>query len=222
MKTVLILSGGMDSATLAYDLPGGEDLLCLSFDYGQRHRRELEAAARIAAERQAEHRIIRLEGFAAACPGSSLTDPTVATPHGHYAAETMKQTVVPGRNAMMLGIAFGVAAAHGAGQVATAIHSGDHTLYPDCRPAFVAALEQALNLGVWTDEPLRLYAPYIELTKTAIARRGAELGVPFALTWTCYESGPAHCGQCAACQERQEAFREAGLVDPTDYAHADG
>ena len=222
MKTVLILSGGMDSATLAFDLPGGEDLLCLSFDYGQRHRRELEAAARIAAARQAEHRIIRLEGFAAACPGSSLTDPAIATPHGHYQAETMKQTVVPGRNAIMLATAFGIATAQGANQVATAVHAGDHAIYPDCRPAFIAALETALNLGVWADEPIRLHAPYLDLSKTAIARRGAELGVPFALTWTCYEGGAVHCGQCGSCQERQEAFREAGLIDPTEYAHADG
>ena len=217
MKTVLILSGGMDSATLAYDLPGGDDLLCLSFDYGQRHRRELEAAAAIARVRGAEHRIIRLDGFAAACPGSSLTDPTVATPHGHYAAETMKQTVVPSRNAILLSTAFGVAVAHGAGQVAAAVHGGDHAIYPDCRPAFMAALEQALNLGVWAETPLRLHAPYLHLTKTDIARRGAELGVPFGLTWTCYEAGDRHCGLCGACQERKEAFQDAGLIDPTEY-----
>jgi len=218
MKTVLILSGGMDSATLAYDLPGGEDLLCLSFDYGQRHLRELDAAAAVARARGAEHRIIRLDGFAAACPGSSLTDPTVATPHGQYVAETMKQTVVPGRNAIFLAIAFGVAAARGAGQVAIAVHAGDHTIYPDCRPIFVMSLERTLNLGLWTDAPLRLHAPYLGMTKTEIARRGGELGVPYGLTWTCYESGPVHCGQCAACQERQEAFRETGLIDPTEYA----
>ena len=216
MKTVLILSGGMDSATLAYDLPGGDDLLCLSFDYGQRHRRELVAAAWIANDRGAEHRVIRLEGFAAACPGSSLTDPAIATPHGHYAAENMKQTVVPSRNAIMLATAFGVAVAHGAGRVATAVHTGDHTIYPDCRPAFMAALEKALNLGVWGGF-VAIHAPYIDVTKTDIARRGATLGVPYGQTYTCYDGGELHCGRCGACQERQEAFRDAGLVDPTEY-----
>ena len=130
----------------------------------------------------------------------------------------MKQTVVPSRNAIMLATAFGVAVARGAGQVATAVHAGDHTIYPDCRPAFMTALEQALNLGVWSAAPLRIHAPYIDLTKTDIALRGDRLGVPYALTYTCYEGGAVHCGQCGSCQERQEAFRDAGLLDPTEYA----
>lgn len=216
MKTVLILSGGMDSATLAYEPDLGE-LLCLSFDYGQRHVRELEAAAAIAKERHAEHRIIRLEGFAEACPGSSLTDRSVAVPHGHYEAPTMKQTVVPSRNAIMLSTAFGVAAANGADQIATAVHAGDHAIYPDCRPQFIENLATALNLGVWADWTA-IKAPYIGLSKTDIARRGAELSVPYALTYTCYEGGEKHCGLCGACQERKEAFREAGVADPTEYA----
>ncbi|MEA1050471.1 7-cyano-7-deazaguanine synthase QueC [Lamprobacter modestohalophilus] len=216
MKTVLILSGGMDSATLAYEPDLGE-LLCLSFDYGQRHVRELQAAAAIAKERGAEHRIIRLEGFAEACPGSSLTDRSVAVPHGHYEAPTMKQTVVPSRNAIMLSAAFGIAVAHGADQIATAVHSGDHAIYPDCRPEFIAHLTGALNLGVWSDGVV-IAAPYIGMSKTGIARRGAELGVPYALTYTCYEGGEKHCGLCGACQERKEAFRDAGVADPTEYA----
>jgi 7-cyano-7-deazaguanine synthase len=224
MKTVLIISGGMDSATLAFDLPGGDDLLCLSFDYGQRNRLELGAAAKIAAARGAEHRIINMADFAASCPGCSLTDPTIPTPHCHYADEGTKLTVVPSRNAMMLAAAFGVAVAHGAGQVAIAVHRGDHLIYPDCRPEFIEALEKALNLGVWADEPLRLHAPYITLTKADIARRGLELGVPYGLTWTCYEPRQGadqvwrHCGQCGSCQERKESFRVAGLPDPTEYA----
>ncbi|NCC41133.1 MAG: 7-cyano-7-deazaguanine synthase QueC [Gammaproteobacteria bacterium] len=218
MKTVLILSGGMDSATLAHE-PGLGPLLCLSFDYGQRHVRELTAAAAIAAAVGAEHRILRLDGFAAACPGSSLTDPAVAVPHGHYAAETMKATVVSSRNAILLATAFGVAVAHGAEQVATAVHAGDHTIYPDCREPFLVALEEALNLGVWSDRRIAIRAPYLALSKIDIARRGGELGVPFELTWTCYDpQGAVHCGQCGACEERKEAFRDAGLVDPTEYA----
>ncbi len=218
MKTVLILSGGMDSATLAYEPDLGE-LLCLSFDYGQRHVRELQAAADIAAAVGAEHRVLHLEGFAAACPGSSLTDPAVAVPHGHYAAETMKATVVPSRNAILLATAFGVAVAHGAERVATAVHAGDHAIYPDCREPFIRALEDALNLGVWSDRRIAIHAPYLALSKTDIARRGDALGVPYGLTWTCYDpQGEVHCGRCGACQERKEAFREAGLVDPTEYA----
>jgi 7-cyano-7-deazaguanine synthase len=162
---------------------------------------------------------MRLEGFAAACPGSSLTDSAVPTPHGHYAAETMKATVVPSRNAIMLSAAFGVAVAHGAQRVATAVHAGDHTIYPDCRPEFLTALEQALNLGVWAPAPLTLHAPYLHLSKTDIARRGAVLGVPYGVTWTCYDPQPdgRHCGLCGACQERKEAFRDAGVLDTTEY-----
>lgn len=222
MNTILILSGGMDSATLACE-PDLGDVLCLSFDYGQRHARELDAAMALTDRLGLGHHIITLDGFAAACPGSSLTDPDVAVPHGHYEAPTMKQTVVPSRNAAMLSIAFGVAVAHGAERVATAVHAGDHAIYPDCREPFITALEEALNLGVWSERRIRLHTPYIHLSKTDIARRGAELGTPYELTWTCYDPQPGpggavrHCGRCGACQERKEAFREAGLTDPTEY-----
>ena len=216
MKTVLILSGGMDSATLAYE-PNLGELLCLSFDYGQRHIRELHAAAAIAKARGADHRIIRLCGFAGACPGSSLTDPTVATPRGHYEAPTMKQTVVPSRNAIMLATAFGIAVANRADQIATAVHAGDHAIYPDCREPFIRALEDALNLGVWSDNRVTIHAPYLRINKTNIAKHGSALGVPYALTYTCYEGGERHCGLCGACQERREAFHEAGVSDPTVY-----
>lgn len=217
MKTVLILSGGMDSATLAYEPDIGE-LLCLSFDYGQRHICELKAATAISKELRADHRIIHMNGFAEACPGSSLTDPSVPVPHGHYEAPTMKQTVVPSRNAIMLATAFGVAVANGANQVATAVHAGDHAIYPDCRASFLVALEDALNLGVWSENRILLVAPYLGMSKTDIAVRGANLGVPYALTWTCYEGGKKHCGLCGACQERKEAFRDAGIDDQTEYA----
>jgi len=215
MSTILILSGGMDSATLACDLPDLE--LCLSFDYGQRHVRELAAAVAITQFLGVDHRVITIDGFAQACPGSSLTDRAVATPHGHYADETMRATVVPSRNAIMLSVAFGVAVANGADRIATAVHAGDHTIYPDCRPPFLAALEEALNLGVWSPQRITINTPYLHLTKTDIARRGAELGVPYDLTWTCYEGGEKHCGLCGACQERKEAFRDAGVLDPTEY-----
>lgn len=219
MKTVLTLSGGMDSATLAYESELGE-LLCLSFDYGQRHARELQAAADIAHTLQAEHRIVTLRGFAEACPRSSLTNQRMAVPHGHYEAESMKQTVVPSRNAIMLATAFGVAVASGADQIATAVHAGDHAIYPDCRIAFIQALEEALNLGVWSKKTIAIKTPYIGLNKTDIARRGDGLGVPYDLTWTCYDpqAGGLHCGRCGACQERKEAFSDARIKDPTRYA----
>ena len=218
-KAVVVLSGGMDSSTLLYHcLSAGYTCQAVSFNYGQRHVKELEAAAAIAARAGVPHQIINLTDLAPAL-SSSLTG-TSDVPHGHYAEENMRQTVVPGRNAIMLAIAWGIAASQGAEIVATGIHAGDHYIYPDCRPEFAAALSAALALGTLghASPALRLYTPYLHLTKVEIAQEGALLGVPYELTWTCYEGGEAHCGVCGSCQERREGFRLAGVPDPTIYA----
>ncbi|MFZ4160458.1 7-cyano-7-deazaguanine synthase QueC [Streptomyces griseoincarnatus] len=215
----LAFSGGMDSTTLAahyHDL--GYDLLLLSFNYGQRHLREIAAAQTIAGYYRAEHHIVDLEAVGALMPGSSLTDLSVDVPEGHYAAESMRATVVPNRNAIMANIAAGIASARGAVVVALGIHAGDHAIYPDCRPAFLTALQASITAALDGFPTPTVEAPFVHQTKTDIARRGAALGVPFALTWSCYQGGPLHCGRCGTCVERREAFNDAGLTDPTEYA----
>jgi len=226
-KAVSLMSGGMDSTTLAYMLKSqGYDLHLLSFDYGQRHRKELFVAMQLAKELGADHDIVGLhvdleEGFlplAALLKGSSLTDEAVPVPDGHYAEESMKQTVVPNRNAIMLSIAYGVAVAEGAKLVAFGAHSGDHAIYPDCRPEFVHALNHALILGnEWADPVPRIEGPFLDRTKAQIATIGQGLGVPWEKTWTCYKGGEIHCGRCGTCVERREAFRLARVEDPTKY-----
>ena len=216
-RAVAIVSGGMDSTVLAYYLAsGGYDLHLVSVDYGQRHARELEYATRTAVALGARHSIVAAP-LAPHLP-SALTG-VGEIPHGHYAAENMRATVVPNRNAILLGIAWGIATADQAELVATGVHAGDHPIYPDCRPEFIAALTQAFRLGTETyaHPDLRIAAPFVELDKTDIAALGDQLGVPFADTWSCYQGGTVHCGRCGTCRERIEAFDQAGVTDPTVY-----
>lgn len=221
-SAVCILSGGMDSTTLAYYLlrAGYADLTLISFDYGQRHKRELVAAVGIAHILGKRHMIFDLSRVGAVLGGSALTDPAIEVPHGHYQEETMRQTVVPNRNAIMLSIAWGVAVAQGTEAVAYGAHAGDHFIYPDCRPEFVDALSIAFRLGTRGHgaPEMQLLAPFLHYTKADIVRTGSTLGVPYGATWTCYEGGAVHCGLCGACTERREAFRLAELLDPVDYA----
>lgn len=219
-KAVLIVSGGMDSVTLAHQFHDkGYDLTLLSFDYGQRHVKELQFAKACADRLGGIHKIVDLRSVTALLPGSSLTDSLVAVPEGHYAAESMKATVVPNRNAIMLSIAWAHAVAIGAEAVAFGAHAGDHFIYPDCRPEFFDAISNAFHKGNegFGNSDLQMYAPFINLTKTQVALRGAFLGVPFEKTWSCYKGGEKHCGKCGTCVERKEAFSLAGLVDPTEY-----
>lgn len=219
-KAIAIVSGGMDSITLAYRLKAdGYDLHMLTFNYGQRHVKEIASAEYFADLLGAEMDVIDISGIQPLLKGSALTDDSVDVPHGHYAEDTMKQTVVPNRNAIMISIAWGVAVAEQADIVALAVHSGDHHIYPDCRPAFIDSMNAALRIGMEghrTDD-LRIYAPYLNVDKGAIASDGKSLNVPYEKTWTCYEGGEIHCGQCGACVERQEAFYTAGVDDKTPY-----
>lgn len=217
---VVTVSGGLDSVTLAHSLAAeGHELVCLSFDYGQRHAKEV-AFARACAERLgADHHVVDLRSVGALLSGSALTDASVAVPEGHYTDASMAVTVVPNRNAIMLAVAVGVATARGAPAVATAVHAGDHAVYPDCRPAFIVAAEheaRVANEGFLPDG-FRILAPFVDRSKADIVRRGAEVGVPFAETWSCYVGGERHCGRCGTCVERREAFELAGVADPTDY-----
>jgi 7-cyano-7-deazaguanine synthase len=222
---VATVSGGLDSVTLAHDLAAaGHDLTLVSFDYGQRHVRELACAAACAERLGAAYHLVDLRSVGALLTGSALTDRGVAVPDGHYTDESMRDTVVPNRNAIMLSVATGVAVATGAEIVAAAVHAGDHPIYPDCRPAFVAAFEQMARVANegFVAPGFRVATPYLDWDKSDIVARGAELGVPFAETWSCYKGGDVHCGTCGTCVERIEAFAVAGVPDPTTYAAAVG
>jgi 7-cyano-7-deazaguanine synthase len=219
-KAVIVASGGMDSATLAwYYHSKGYQLILVGFDYGQRHKKELEYLKRIGDRLESEVKIVDLANLSSSLHGSSLTSSDVAVPDGHYAEETMKATVVPNRNAIMLSIATGIAVAEGANLVATGVHAGDHYIYPDCRPAFIDALGIAFKVGTDGHAPddFALVAPFVEISKADIATLGRELGVDYSLTWSCYKGGLTHCGRCGTCVERIEAFMESGQEDPTIY-----
>lgn len=213
MRTLLIFSGGMDSATLLYDLlAAGDDVECLSVDYKQRHNRELESAAKICRRLRVNLDCLDLRSLGMLLSGSSQTDMSVPVPFGKYDEPSMKQTVVPNRNMFMLAAAGAVAISRGMSRLAYGAHAGDHTIYPDCRPDFVKAMRTAFGLCDWSH--LDLYAPYLNWSKGEICRRGLELGVPYEHTWTCYSGDKEPCHQCGSCTERAEAFEFAGDKDP--------
>ena len=207
---VLLLSGGMDSAVLlASIVAAGRRVVALSVDYGQRHRRELDAASDLAAYYKVPHEVVTIPP--AIVSGSALTGGG-PVPHGHYADPSMRVTVVPNRNMILIAYAAAVAARDGLDRVAYAAHGGDHAIYPDCRPEFVKAM--SLALGVCHYDPIELHCPFLNKSKADIALIGDILSVPFRLTWSCYEGGEKPCGQCGTCVERAEAFRDVSLTDP--------
>jgi 7-cyano-7-deazaguanine synthase len=240
-QVVGILSGGLDSTTMVYQLreQALEFTSFVSFNYGQRHKKELDFAKATAGKLGVKHHLIDLwsSGLTGAlAPSGSALISDAPVPEGHYAEENMKATVVPNRNMTMISIAGGIAVAEGAQFVAVGVHSGDHAVYPDCRPEFIRAASIALYKGnqgfgklAW--DPV--LAPYIYQTKTDIAECALRLGVPLEETWSCYKGGEIHCGKCGTCVERLEAIDEARLrlggagpndepfayeqVDPTKY-----
>jgi len=216
MKTIAIVSGGLDSVTMAYKLSGHWDLHLLSFDYGQKHIKELKYAAMCARALDAQHSIIDLSSLGELLKGSALTDDSVIVPDGHYAEPSMKATIVPNRNAIMLSIAYGVAEAQGAHGVAFAAHGGDHFIYPDCRIDFAASFAAMQEVAL-DHLNITLMAPFITVDKTEIVKIADDFGVPFVDTWSCYKGGEYHCGLCGTCNERKEAFLLAGVADPTVY-----
>ncbi len=220
-RAVAIFSGGIDSTTLLYSLREQRlQLSALTFDYGQRHSKEIDAARMIATHAGIEHHVVDLRALRPLFGRSSLTDETVPIPNGSYTADSMKVTVVPNRNGIMLDIAVAHAVATGATLVAFGAHAGDHFIYPDCRPTYVDAFEKAARLGNegFANPDLRVVAPFSGMTKVDIVRLAVKLRVPLASTWSCYVGAKVHCGLCGTCNERIEAFREADVPDPTAYA----
>ena len=216
MKTILIHSGGMDSTVLLYHLLAeGHTVKALSIDYGQRHRKELEFAAELTSQLGVEHKIADLRSVTDLLAGSSLTSADIEVPEGHYAEDNMKATVIPNRNMILLSLAAGWAISNRFDHVSYAAHAGDHDIYPDCREEFTDALDKAIRLADWHE--VSLHRPFVTKTKADIAALGAELGVPFEKTWSCYKGGELHCGRCGTCVERREAFHLAGIQDPTEY-----
>lgn len=212
--SVIIVSGGLDSITLLYD-KAETIALAISFDYGQNHsKKELPYAEYHCQKLGIPHITIPLT-FMHQYFKSSLLEGAEAIPEGHYEEENMKSTVVPFRNGIMLAIATGIAESHELKRVYIANHGGDHTIYPDCRPEFIDAMDKATSAGTFVD--VRVEAPYTNISKADIVRRGTALGIDYAKTWSCYKGSEMHCGKCGTCVERKEAFADAGVNDPTEY-----
>lgn len=209
MKTVLIYSGGMDSTTLLYKLLAqGDQVLCLSFDYGQRHKKELKAAQKICrilqkSGEKISHKIVDITAVKNLMAGSALTS-KIKIPESHYKDKTMRLTVVPNRNMIFLSLAIAAAVSENFDRVAVAIHAGDHAIYPDCRPKFIKKINAVSKIANY--KKINIYAPFLNITKRQIAKIGKKLKVPYELTWTCYKGLKNPCGKCGACIERKEAI----------------
>ena len=211
---LIVLSGGVDSTTLLYDY-ALDTALAVSFDYGSNHNaREIACAAEQCRRLGIEHIVIPLE-FMKRYFESSLLSGADAIPCGEYSGENMTSTVVPFRNGIMLSIAIGLAESRGLQRVMLANHGGDHHIYPDCRPAFMKAMDEAARKGTYPG--ITVEGPYTYLTKAQIMERGARLGVDYSCTYSCYKGEAKHCGKCGTCMERRQAFRDAGIEDPTEY-----
>lgn len=214
-KVVVIYSGGMDSFTvLNKAIRDGYEPYALSFDYGQRHKKELDYAARVCAELKVAHKIIDISAINELIGGSSLTS-DIEVPEGHYEEESMKSTVVPNRNMILLSMAVGYAVSLDATKVYYGAHSGDHAIYPDCRPEFVHRMNDVCAIANY--ESVEIVCPYLDVSKIAILTDGLDMGLDYSKTWTCYNGREKACGKCGACQERLEAFAENGATDPLPY-----
>lgn len=214
-KVVVIYSGGMDSFTVLHKaVQAGHDVYALSFNYGQRHVKELQCAAQVCQELGIKHKIVDISAINQLLAGSSLTD-DIEIPEGHYAADNMKSTVVPNRNMILLSLAVGYAVSLGASQVYYGAHSGDHFIYPDCRPEFVQKMHDVCQIANY--EPVDIISPYLQQTKIEILADGLAMGLDYAKTWTCYNGREKACGKCGSCQERLEAFNLNNATDPLPY-----
>lgn len=206
MKILLLLSGGLDSTTLLFDLlDQGHAVSCLSIFYGQKHAKELDSAKKVAELAGVDWSLFKIDPvlFSESNTVSSLVSSGPRLPQGHYHEESMRSTVVPYRNQLLISIASCRAVSISADAVAIGSHAGDHFIYPDCRPEFISAMRDAMALG--DSSSVSLLSPYSNMNKREIVARASALGVPSKETWTCYEGSIVPCGECGACHERAEA-----------------
>jgi len=214
-KVVVIYSGGMDSFTLLNQaIAQGKKVYALSFNYGQKHAKELHYAQKVCDDLALPHKIVDITAIHQLLMGSSLTD-DIEIPEGHYEEDSMKSTVVPNRNMILLSLAIAYAVSIKAESVYYGAHGGDHAIYPDCRPEFIEKMAAVSKVANYED--IDIIAPFQNINKTEILNKGIAMGLDYAKTWTCYNGREKACGKCGACQERLEAFSENGLNDPIAY-----
>ncbi|MDA7746437.1 7-cyano-7-deazaguanine synthase QueC [Psychromonas sp.] len=215
-KVVVIYSGGMDSYTVLHKaIEEGLTPFALTFDYGQRHVKEIEVASNVCHELGINHKVIDITAINQLIGGSSLTDSSIEVGLGHYQNANMSTTVVPNRNMILLSLAIGYAVSIEAEQVYYGAHSGDHEIYPDCRPIFVEKMNEVAAVANY--EPTKIHSPYLSSDKIGILKDGIRMGLDYSKTWTCYNGREKACGQCGSCIERLDAFAKNGLTDPIEY-----
>ena len=212
--SIILVSGGLDSTTLLYEY-ASRIALGVSFDYGANQNAKEIACAKYACGKLGIKHIVIPLGFMKDYFSSSLLEGADAIPEGRYDDRNMRSTVVPFRNGIMLSIACGLAENDHLKYVMIANHAGDHAIYPDCRPDFIDSMSAATKAGTYAN--VEILAPYTNISKADIVRRGIRLGVDYSRTWSCYKGGEIHCGKCGTCTERREAFAIAGVTDPTTY-----
>ena len=214
-KAVVVYSGGMDSFTvLNTAIKNGLDVYALSFNYGQKHSKELEVASQVCRDLGVPHKVVDITAINSLMANSSLTG-DAEIPEGHYEDDNMKSTVVPNRNMVLLSMAIAYAVSLEAGKVYYGAHSGDHHIYPDCRPEFVAAMNAVSKIANY--QSVEIVTPFLHSSKGEILKAGLEMNLDYANTWTCYNGREKSCGKCGACNERLEAFAEQGRKDPLEY-----
>ena len=212
---VVVFSGGMDSFTVLHKaLKDGCTVFAVSFNYGQRHSKELLAASQICAQLDINHKVVDISAINQLISGSALTS-DIDVPEGHYEQPSMQQTVVPNRNMILLSLAVGYAVSINANKVYYGAHSGDHAIYPDCRPVFVEKMNAVCAIANY--QAVEIVTPYLHNSKIDILADGLAMGLSYENTWTCYNGRELACGKCGACQERLEAFAENGVSDPLAY-----
>ena len=215
-KIIVVYSGGLDSFTLLNEaIRSGKDISALSFDYGQKHSKELHFVEKFCTQESIDSKIVDVSSIKELFQGSSLTD-DIDIPKGHYEDDSMKSTVVPNRNMILISLALGYAVTKGAEEVWFGAHAGDHAIYPDCRPEFVEKMDSVARIANYS--PIAIKAPYITMSKTEILAIGLNMQLDYGLTWTCYEGKDLACGSCGACHERLESFAANNVIDPIKYS----
>ena len=215
-KIIVVYSGGLDSFTLLNEaIRSGKDVSALSFDYGQKHNKELHFVEKFCAQESIDSKIVDVSSIKELFQGSSLTD-EIDIPKGHYEDDSMKSTVVPNRNMILISLALGYAVTKEAEEVWFGAHAGDHAIYPDCRPEFVEKMDAVARIANYS--PIAVKAPYIAMSKTEILAIGLNMQLDYGLTWTCYEGKELACGSCGACHERLESFAANKVIDPIKYS----